>query len=391
MKFDITIIGAGPSGLSLACSLAKTKLKIAIIEKNSKKKFSNPQKDGRDIALTHRSKNILKKIGIWKNINSKKISPVREARVLDGNSSKYLHFDHVKTVENSLGYLVPNYVIRKAIYDKLQTLKTIKIFANNEVLKIVSNKSSSKVYLKNRKIFESKLTVVADGRLSKIREKIGIYANKTNFRAAMSVFRMKHQFNNDNIASEYVHYNQTIAILPIDKNLSSIVVTLQNDLSKEFLNMTKKEINQKIENDLKGKLGKMNIIGKKYTYPMLTVYSNEFYRDRSVLIGDAAVGMHPVTAHGFNLNLRGVDILQNKIKKALMDNVDIGNADILKKYEKNFRKVSLPIYLATNAIVRLYTNQKPIIKLARKSLLILADAMKPAKNAIIDNLLLKNS
>ena len=391
MKFDITIIGAGPSGLSLACSLAKTKLKIAIIEKNSKKKFSNPQKDGRDIALTQRSENILKKIGIWKNINPKKISPVREARVLDGNSSKYLHFDHVKTVENSLGYLVPNYVIRKAIYDKLQTLKTIKIFANNEVLKIVSNKSSSKVYLKNRKIFESKLTVVADGRLSKIREKIGIYANKTNFRAAMSVFRMKHQFNNDNIASEYFHYNQTLAILPIEKNLSSIVVTLQNDLSKEFLNMTKKEINQKIENDLKGKLGKMNIIGKKYTYPMLTVYSNEFYRDRSVLIGDAAVGMHPVTAHGFNLNLRGVDILQNKIKKALMDNVDIGNADILKKYEKNFRKVSLPIYLATNAIVRLYTNQKPIIKLARKSLLILADAMKPAKNAIIDNLLLKNS
>ena len=389
MKFDITIIGAGPSGLSLACSLAKTKLKIAIIEKNSKKKFSNPQKDGRDIALTHRSKNILKKIGIWKNINPKKISPVREARVLDGNSSKYLHFDHVKTVENSLGYLVPNYVIRKAIYDKLQTLKTIKIFANNEVLKIVSNKSSSKVYLKNRKIFESKLTVVADGRLSKIREKIGIYANKTNFRAAMSVFRMKHQFNNDNIASEYFHYNQTLAILPIEKNLSSIVVTLQNDLSKEFLNMTKKEINQKIENDLKGKLGKMNIIVKKY--PMLTVYSNEFYRDRSVLIGDAAVGMHPVTAHGFNLNLRGVDILQNKIKKALMDSVDIGNADILKKYEKNFRKVSLPIYLATNAIVRLYTNQKPIIKLARKSLLILADAMKPAKNAIIDNLLLKNS
>ena len=334
---------------------------------------------------------ILKKIGVWKNINSKKISLVKEARVLDGNSSKYLHFDHTKTIEKSLGYLVPNYVIRKAIYEKLQTLKTIKIFANNEVLKIVSNKSSSKVYLKNRKILESKLTVVADGRLSKIREKIGIYANKTNFRAAMSVFRMKHQFNNDNIASEYFHYNQTLAILPIEKNLSSIVVTLQNDLSKEFLNMTKKEINQKIENDLKGKLGKMNIIGKKYTYPMLTVYSNEFYRDRSVLIGDAAVGMHPVTAHGFNLNLRGVDILQNKIKKALMDSVDIGNADILKKYEKNFRKVSLPIYLATNAIVRLYTNQKPIIKLARKSLLILADAMKPAKNAIIDNLLLKNS
>ena len=35
MEFDLIIIGAGPSGLSLACALAKTKLKIAIIEKNS--------------------------------------------------------------------------------------------------------------------------------------------------------------------------------------------------------------------------------------------------------------------------------------------------------------------------------------------------------------------
>jgi len=99
MKFDIIIIGAGPSGLSMACSLAKTKLKIAVIEKNSRSKFSKPQIDGRDIALTHRSKNILKKFGIWKFINSKKISPVKEARILDGNSPRYLHLDHIKTVK----------------------------------------------------------------------------------------------------------------------------------------------------------------------------------------------------------------------------------------------------------------------------------------------------
>ena len=183
-----------------------------------------------------------------------------------------------------------------------------------------------------------------------------------------------------------------MAILPIQKNLCSIVVTLQNNKSKVFLDMTKKKINQKIENDLKGKLGKMKLIGKKYTYPMLTVYSNEFFRDRCVLVGDAAVGMHPVTAHGFNLNLRGIDILQNEIKNALNNNkTDIGNVDILERYEKKFRRISLPIYLATNVIVRLYSNQKPAIKIARKSLLRLANTFWPVKNAIIDELLLKNS
>ena len=387
MKFDIVIIGAGPSGLTLACALAQTKLKIAIIEKSSRNILSKPKSDGRDIALTHRSINILKKFGIWKNLNSKIISPVKEARILDGNSSKYLNFDYKKTVKDSLGYLVSNQIIRKAIYKKIQNSNFVKIYTNKEVSKIISDKSFSKVFLKNGKTLESKLTVVADGRLSKIRDKLGIYANKTSFGTAMSVFRMKHEFDNYNIATEYFHYNQTLAILPIKKNLSSIVVTLENKKSKQFLNLTKNEVNKKIESDLKGKLGKMSLIGKKHTYPMLTIYSNEFFRDRSVLIGDVAVGMHPITAHGFNLNLRGIYLLQNEIKNALIKNLDIGSIDVLQKYEKSFRKISLPIYLATNAIVRLYTNQKPMVKLARRSFLLLANAIQPAKNAIIDNLL----
>ena len=391
MKFDLVIIGAGPTGLSIACALAKTKLKIAIIEKNSSSKFAKPQIDGRDIALTHRSKNILKKFGIWKFINSKIISPVKEARILDGDSPRYLHFDHIKTVKDCLGYLIPNQIIRKAIYKKLQTLKKIKIFSKNEVSKIISNKFLTKIYLKNRKILESKLTVIADGRLSKNREKLGIYANKTNFGASMTVFRMKHQLNNNNIASEYFHYNQTLAILPIQKNLSSIIITLQNDKSKIFLNMTKNKINQKIENDLKGKLGKMNLIGKKYTYPMLTVYSNEFFRDRCVLIGDAAVGMHPITAHGFNLSLKGINILQNEIKNALINKIDLGDTSVLKKYEKKYEKISLPIYLATNGIVKLYTNQSFPTKIVRKTVLRLGNIMWPIKNAIMDELLIKNN
>ncbi len=390
MKFDLVIIGGGPSGLSLACALAKTKLKIAIIEKNSRNKLSNPKNDGRDIALTHRSINILKKFDILKFVNSKLISPIKEARVLDGNSSHYLHFDHTKTVRDSLGYLIPNQIIKKAIYKKLKTLKEIKIFSKIEVSKIISNKFLSKIYLKNKKILKSKLTIIADGRLSKTREKLGIYTNKTNFGTSMTAFRMKHQLNNNNIASEYFHYNQTLAVLPIKQKLSSIIITLQNDKLKTFLNMTNKKINQKIKNDLKGDLGEMNLIGKKYTYPMLTVYSNEFFRDNFVLIGDAAVGMHPVTAHGFNLGLRGIDILQYEIKNALINKIDISDPSILKKYEKRFRKISLPIYLATNGIVRLYTDQKPIAKLARKSLLLLANTIKPAKNSIIDNLLINN-
>ncbi len=207
----------------------------------------------------------------------------------------------------------------------------------------------------------------------------------------MTVFRMKHQIDNEKIASEYFHYSQTLAILPIKKNLSSIVVTLPNNQLKKFLLMNKQQLNNEIENNLKYKLGKMSLLGKKYTYPMITVFANEFYRDRCALIGDAAIGMHPVTAHGFNLNLRGLNMLSNQIDYALKRNRDIGGIEVLKLYENNLKKVALPIYLATNTLVKLYTSKKPLVKFARKSLLHIANNTWPIKNAIIDNLLIKNS
>ena len=65
MKKDIVIIGAGPAGLSLACSLAETNLDIIVIEKKPIKHLSMPEYDGREIALTHFSKKILEDLNIW--------------------------------------------------------------------------------------------------------------------------------------------------------------------------------------------------------------------------------------------------------------------------------------------------------------------------------------
>ena len=90
--FDIVVIGAGPTGIAFACGLANTKIKIAIIDKLSKVSISNPKLDGREIALTHQSIKILKKIDVWSHIPKKLMSVIKEARILDGNSSYFLNF-----------------------------------------------------------------------------------------------------------------------------------------------------------------------------------------------------------------------------------------------------------------------------------------------------------
>ena len=68
MKKDIIIIGAGPAGLSLACSLANTDLSIIIIEKKRINNLVSPNYDGREIALTHFSRKILKELFVIKEV-----------------------------------------------------------------------------------------------------------------------------------------------------------------------------------------------------------------------------------------------------------------------------------------------------------------------------------
>ena len=128
----------------------------------------------------------------------------------------------------------------------------------------------------------------------------------------------------------------------------------------------------------------MRLVGKRYTYPMVTTYTKQFVADRFAVIGDAAVGMHPVTAHGFNLNLKGLDILTDEIKEAINNNNDIGSINILKKYQTKLHFVAGPIYLATNSIVNLYTSNIFPAKLTRQFILRFVNTIKPAKQVFLN-------
>jgi len=123
MQRKIIIIGAGPTGLSLACSLANTNLEILLIETQSLKSISQPTYDGREIALTHLSKTILENLNLWNLIPKKNISSIKEAKVIDGNSSYALHFDTSGVRKNVLGYLVSNHQIKKYLYKLAKTKK----------------------------------------------------------------------------------------------------------------------------------------------------------------------------------------------------------------------------------------------------------------------------
>ncbi len=384
MIFDIVIVGAGPAGLALACGFANTKLKVAIIDKLSKKILANPAIDGREIALTHHSANILKKIGVWDYIPKKLISVIKEAKILDDSSKYSLNFKHQDINKESLGYLIPNNIIRKYLYKRLTNISNITLINKTECLSIDNNNNKySSLVLSNKMKIKSSLVVAADSRFSKMRSKVGISAFIHNFDKNMIVCRMEHEKPHHNIAYEFFRYKQTQASLPYIKKQSSIVTTLSKETSSYLKGISKKKFNKEIQNNFNNFFGKMKLIGKRYSYPMITTYSKKFVANRFALIGDAAVGMHPVTAHGFNLGLKGLEILTKEIKSALDRNTDISSSQVLRKYQYKLHRIAIPLYLSTNGIVSLYTNITYPAKLARKFALRMVNSIKPVKRAFL--------
>ena len=382
--FDIVVVGGGPTGIAFACGFAETNVRVAIVDKLPREVIANPKIDGREIALTHHSVKILKKLNVWRHISSKLISVIKEARVLDGDSTYFLNFNHQEIQKECLGYLIPNHVIRKNLYKRLRDLSNITLINKAECLSININKQYASIVLSNGKKIKTSLVVAADSRFSKMRSKIGISAFTRNFNKNMIVCRMEHEKPHQSIAYEFFRYNQTQASLPYIKNQSGIITTATKDLTSALMKMDKKKFNKEMENSFNNFFGKMKLLGKRYSYPMVTTYTKKFVSHRFAVIGDAAVGMHPVTAHGFNLGLKGLEILINEIKSAIKNKTDIGLSTVLKNYQFKLHRVAAPIYIATNGIINLYTSTILPAKLTRQFILRFVNIVKPVKQTFLN-------
>jgi Ubiquinone biosynthesis hydroxylase, UbiH/UbiF/VisC/COQ6 family len=386
MKYDIVIIGAGPAGLSFASSMIDLDVKVLVIEKSSIDSISNPQGDGREIALTHLSVKILKKLNVWGLINQAEVSPLKEAKVFDGDSPSLLNFKSDDSSIEALGYLVPNYQIRKALYERVSQAKNITLMTDVMVEDVNPSERSSQVLLSDNQKIETKLVIAADSRFSSIRRKVGIPSLMKDFSKVMIVTKMEHEYSHHNIALECFDYGQTLALLPMVGNASSIVLTVTTDKAQAMLDMPEVEFNAKITQSFKSELGKMTQRGQRHSYPLVAVHAQTFIANRFALIGDAAVGMHPVTAHGFNLGLRGQDILATLIKEAHHHGQDIGSKSLLKLFEKKHINLTRIMFFGTNGIVALFTNDAPYIKQIRKLALKFAENFPPVKYLITHHL-----
>lgn len=383
---DIIVIGAGPAGLSFCQSLKNSGLRVCVIEKNSLGVLENPPPDGREIALTHVSKSLLGEMGAWNYLADDEKYYLRDAKVINGTSPYTLHFPTPQRAlgktADTLGYLISNHNIRRAVFAQCKAQENLTFITETTVSRVSSDDNHAVVSLDNGETLTAQLVVAADSRFSETRRQMGIPTEIHDFGRTVIVFRMQHTLSNEGTATECFHYGRTLAVLPLGTHLSSMVITVDSPKAQAIWDMDADATRLDIIEQLDGKLGDMKLVGDKHRYPLVGVHARRFYAKRYALIGDAAVGMHPVTAHGFNLGLQSQAILANLISSAVESGQDIAAKQLLEKYSRKHMQHTLPLYHGTNAIVKLFTSENPPAKALRHAALHAGNLFSPFKQLI---------
>lgn len=386
MHVDIAIVGAGPAGLCLARSLSGHGLSIQLIERQPLASLAEPAEDGREIALTHASRAELQRLGLWSRIAEEEVAPLRDAQVLNGPSLFALRIEAGQAGAEQLGYLVPNQAIRRAAFDAVHECPDVSLVCGRALRSVRVERDGVALRLDDDSEVRARLLVAADSRFSETRRMLGIGASMEDFGKTMLVCRMAHERPHHQQAWEWFGYGQTLALLPLNGDRSSVVLTLPQREMAPLLEMDESAFACEIERRFDRRLGAMELLGPRHTYPLVGVFADRFVGPRSALIGDAAVGMHPVTAHGFNFGLQSQRRLATELLATHRRGGDIGGVWPLRRYAAAHRLATWPLYQATRLIVGLYNDPRPPVRLLRNAGLRLAQGVSPLRQVIARHL-----
>ncbi|MBI3438547.1 MAG: 5-demethoxyubiquinol-8 5-hydroxylase UbiM [Proteobacteria bacterium] len=381
MDADIVIAGAGPAGLSLAAALAGTSLSVLILERAPQRALKNPAYDGREIALTASSVAALGRLGVLQRIAEADMAPLRSARVFNGSSSHTLEFRNVRDSKSPLGLMVSNAALKRALYEAVSQHGNITL--RDETIVTGARAAADTIEIQTQDAsLKSCLLVAADTRFSALRASQGIGAFMYEFGKTMLVCRIHHEKPHDGVATEWFGHNQTVAMLPLQDNLSSFVITLPESQIAALMELSETQFAEEVQQRTQQRWGALSLASARFRYPLVAVFAHRFVAPRFALTGDAAVGMHPVTAHGFNLGLSGAGRLAAQILASQRAGCDIADPRGLRRYECGHRRATAPLFFATNALASLYTDERGPARVARTLGLRALNAATPVKHAI---------
>ncbi len=390
-KVDIVVGGGGYVGLSIAVAIvsAAPHLRVMVVDLAPVEAL---EMDERASAIAAAASRMLDQLGIWENllVHAQPINKmiVTDSKLNDVTRPVFLTFaDNRRTGDDEaakpFAHMMPNRELVKALREKAEGLGIILVngdavsgFENSDVAVSVSLASGSEV--------EARLLVAADGVRSRLRDQAGIKTVHWSYDQMGIVTTVEHERPHNGVAEEHFLPAGPFAILPLSGNRSSLVWTERTRDAERIMALDEFAFELELEKRFGHKLGEISVCGKVKGFPLGLTLAREFVKERLVLAGDAAHGIHPIAGQGLNLGFKDAAALAETIVEADRLGLDIGSLTTLERYQAWRRFDTVQMGIVTDVLNRLFSNDNPILRAVRDVGLGMVERVPFVKNQFID-------
>jgi len=363
-RTDVLIVGGGMVGLTLGAALAEAGVEVTILDREAPLAQEARAYDGRTSAIAWGSAEALRAIGLWQALEAE-AEPILDIRVSDGPSLLFLEYRHADVASHPLGYILENSVIRSALHAHFAALPAAKLMAPVTLKRLARERHRVRAELADGSAVEAALAVAADGRGSRLREEAGIAVTSWSYAQCGIVATIAHERPHEGVAHERFLAPGPLAFLPMRGRRSSIVWTEHARLAPSLLALDERAFAATLERRFGDYLGRLTLAGPRSSYPLQLLHAERYVDERLVLIGDAAHAIHPIAGQGLNLGLRDVAALAEILVEAKRLGLDLGEAQLLERYQRWRRFDNTLLMAATDVLNRLFSTASPLVRLVR--------------------------
>ena len=368
VDYDIVIAGGGMVGTSLAIALAPLQLRIAVVEAVPRGAPSQPSFDERSTALSRSSQRMFTAMGLWDQIAAAS-TPIRSIHVSEKGRFGFSHLDAAEQGVEALGYVVINRVLGGVLQDALEQHAGIDLLCPARITASESEHSGVTTTLSaddHEQRIRSHLLVAADGARSSVRSMLGIGATYLDYRQHAIIGNLLTEHAHDNRAFERFCDTGPIAMLPVNEGRTAFVWIVPNSSAERLMGAGEEDFLAQLSTAFGLRLGALSKVGERASYPLGLSKANCLTVRRGVVVGNAAHGLHPVAAQGFNLGLRDVAALSECIADGCRSSrPDPGAGQILERYAEWRRDDQQKLVHFTDGLVQLFGDRRGPVRTLR--------------------------
>jgi 2-octaprenyl-6-methoxyphenol hydroxylase len=371
---DIAIIGGGPVGAALALALHESGLDVCVLEVRTADIGSQ---DARALALSYGSRLLLDKLAVWHAIQD--VSAIRTIHISQQRSFGRALLQANELDVPELGYVLPYTALQAALDLALRNSKVNTLYGA-QVLELRSATDHAEIRYQHdgaTKTLRTRLAVVADGGkllAAQFPPKVRDYGQSA------LITHITSSSARADTAYERFTPQGPLALLPY-KDGYELVWTASHEHAQEMLNWDEAKFLHELQQQFGERVGTFLTVGKRSCFALgLKRAPQQTPLPHIVLLGNAAQTLHPVAGQGFNLGLRDAWELAQEVLDTTPDT--LGTEAMLDEYRKRRRTDRESGIHFTDSLVRLFSNDLPMLSAVRAAALTALDCLPFAKRFV---------